>query len=116
MAVWSAMGDWKEALRRWLEGAYARAKARAPERKPAFETTSGIPLGPVDMPTSDETYPSGLGFPGEYPFTRGVQPTMYRGRFWTMRQYAGFGTASETNARFKLLLDAGQTGLSTAFD
>ena len=57
-----------------------------------------------------------LGFPGEYPFTRGVQPTMYRGRFWTMRQYAGFGSAQETNARYKYLLEQGQTGLSVAFD
>ena len=57
-----------------------------------------------------------LGFPGEYPFTRGVQPTMYRGRFWTMRQYAGFGTAEESNERYKYLLEHGQTGLSVAFD
>jgi len=78
---------------------------------------SGIPIapvyGPADLPANEA---QALGAPGEYPFTRGVQPTMYRGRLWTMRQYAGFGTAVETNRRFKLLLDAGQTGLSVAFD
>src|SRR5436853_6508147 len=69
---------------------------------------------PADMAGWDPA--RDLGDPGEFPFTRGVQPTMYRGRLWTMRQYAGFGTAQETNTRFRLLLDAGQTGLSTAFD
>ena len=78
-------------------------------------TPSGIPVAPVYRP-SDGPVPPSLGEPGAFPFTRGVQPSMYRGRFWTMRQYAGFGTAQETNARFKLLLEAGQTGLSTAFD
>ena len=76
---------------------------------------SGIEIFPVYR-ESDVDYPRDLGDPGEYPFTRGVQPTMYRGRLWTMRQYAGFGTAQETNRRFRLLLDAGQTGLSVAFD
>jgi methylmalonyl-CoA mutase, N-terminal domain len=78
---------------------------------------SGIPVAPVYRPaTPDPAYAERLGDPGAFPYTRGVQPTMYRGRLWTMRQYAGFGSARETNARFKLLLDAGQTGLSTAFD
>ena len=78
---------------------------------------SGIPIAPVYRPAeADARYAEQLGEPGQFPFTRGVQPTMYRGRLWTMRQYAGFGTAQETNARFKLLLAAGQTGLSTAFD
>ena len=78
---------------------------------------SGIPIAPVYRPDAvDDGYRERLGDPGEFPYTRGVQPTMYRGRLWTMRQYAGFGTAEETNARFKLLLAAGQTGLSTAFD
>lgn len=78
---------------------------------------SGIPIAPVYRPAHpDAAYAEHLGEPGQFPFTRGVQPTMYRGRFWTMRQYAGFGTAQETNARFKLLLEAGQTGISTAFD
>ncbi len=78
---------------------------------------SGIPIAPVYRPASvDATYAEKLGDPGAFPFTRGVQPTMYRGRLWTMRQYAGFGSAQETNTRFKLLLEAGQTGISTAFD
>jgi methylmalonyl-CoA mutase N-terminal domain/subunit len=78
---------------------------------------SGIPIGPVHRPADGAVdYTNDLGDPGTFPFTRGVQPTMYRGRLWTMRQYAGFGTAVETNRRFRLLLDAGQTGLSVAFD
>src|SRR4051812_30372307 len=78
---------------------------------------SGLPIAPVYRP-QDATidYANDLGEPGKFPFTRGVQPTMYRGRLWTMRQYAGFGTAAETNRRFRMLLDAGQTGLSVAFD
>ena len=76
---------------------------------------SGIPIAPVYGPAADDVPPA-LGAPGAFPFTRGVQPSMYRGRLWTMRQYAGFGTAEQTNARFHLLLEAGQTGLSTAFD
>jgi methylmalonyl-CoA mutase, N-terminal domain len=77
---------------------------------------SGVPRAPVHRPDAAVDYESDLGDPGRFPFTRGVQPTMYRGRLWTMRQYAGFGTAAETNRRFRLLLDAGQTGLSVAFD
>ncbi|MFI5041942.1 MAG: methylmalonyl-CoA mutase family protein, partial [Acidimicrobiales bacterium] len=90
----------------------------APERRTRFRTTSGIEIRdlytPADTAGLDEA--RDLGRPGEYPFTRGVQPTMYRGRFWTMRQYAGFATAAETNRRFRYLLDQGQTGLSVAFD
>src|ERR1700750_3155718 len=78
---------------------------------------SGLPIDPVYRPADAAVdYAADLGDPGSFPFTRGVQPTMYRGRLWTMRQYAGFGTAAETNRRFRLLLDAGQTGLSVAFD
>src|ERR1051326_5924354 len=78
---------------------------------------SGISLASVYQPADAPIDPTrDLGLPGEFPFSRGVQPTMYRGRLWTMRQYAGFGTAQETNRRFRLLLDAGQTGLSVAFD
>ncbi|MBT9172916.1 MAG: Methylmalonyl-CoA mutase [Syntrophomonadaceae bacterium] len=92
--------------------------ARSPERKQEFKTDSDVPVQrlytPVDI--ADLSYERELGLPGEYPFTRGVQPTMYRGRLWTMRQYAGFGTAEETNGRFKYLLEQGQTGLSVAFD
>jgi len=90
---------------------------RFPERKETFETTSGIPIDRLYTPSQDDPdYTEKLGFPGEYPYTRGVQPTMYRGRYWTMRQYAGFGTAAESNERYKFLLSQGQTGLSVAFD
>jgi methylmalonyl-CoA mutase N-terminal domain/subunit len=86
-----------------------------PKRK--FETLSGIETNQVYTPKDiDDRYVEELGFPGEYPFTRGIQPTMYRGRFWTMRQYAGYASAEETNTRFKYLLGHGQTGLSVAFD
>ena len=94
----------------WEHTTYADATKRVPERA-KFETTYGAPLPPVyDAGGADP------GFPGEPPFTRGVQPTMYRGRLWTMRQYAGFGTAEESNARYRYLLAHGQTGLSVAFD
>ncbi len=86
------------------------------ERKETFQTDSGIDIERVYIPDEAFNYVSKLGFPGEYPFTRGIYPTMYRGRFWTMRQYAGFGTAEETNKRFKYLLEHGQMGLSVAFD
>jgi len=90
---------------------------RFPERKTAFRTGSGAPIERVYFPEQPgESYLEKEGFPGQYPFTRGVQPTMYRGRFWTMRQYAGFGTAEESNKRYRYLLDQGQTGLSVAFD
>ncbi|MEM7114727.1 MAG: methylmalonyl-CoA mutase family protein [Chloroflexota bacterium] len=91
--------------------------ARFPERKEQFETSSSIPVNRLAIPASaNGEYVDKLGYPGEYPFTRGVQPTMYRGRFWTMRQYAGFSTAKESNERYKFLLEQGQTGLSVAFD
>jgi methylmalonyl-CoA mutase N-terminal domain/subunit len=91
---------------------------KRPERKKEFVNTSGIPIKRLYTPLDQERmdYLSDLSFPGEYPFTRGVQPTMYRGRYWTMRQYAGFATAEETNRRYKFLLEQGQTGLSVAFD
>ncbi|MBI5210647.1 MAG: methylmalonyl-CoA mutase family protein [Elusimicrobia bacterium] len=103
---------------RWEAGTLKNAVARLPERKKRFQTGSGAELKglytPLDLAASD--YCRDLGFPGEPPFTRGVQPTMYRGRFWTMRQYAGFASASETNRRYRYLLQQGQTGLSVAFD
>jgi methylmalonyl-CoA mutase N-terminal domain/subunit len=106
------------AARRDWERAVAEALARAPERVPRFTTSSGIEVarvyGPEDLPAF--TPARDLGLPGRFPFTRGVQPTMYRSRFWTMRQYSGFGTAEETNRRFHYLLERGQTGLSVAFD
>ncbi|MFL5312460.1 MAG: methylmalonyl-CoA mutase [Myxococcales bacterium] len=104
------------ALERWAREVYGKAAGKPGAlRQQQFATTSGVALDPLYVPR-DTDYEEKLGFPGEYPFTRGVQPTMYRGRFWTMRQYAGFGTAEETNRRFRYLLASGQTGLSTAFD
>ena len=98
----------------WREAVYERAPERADE---LFSTISGIEPEPLYAPDNAEIdYTRDLGYPGEYPFTRGVYPSMYRGRLWTMRQFAGFGTAEETNARFRYLRDHGQTGLSTAFD
>lgn len=91
--------------------------AKSPERKSSFRNSSDIELERCYTPEFDyPEYQEELGFPGQYPYTRGVQPTMYRGRFWTMRQYAGFGNAAESNERYKYLLSAGQTGLSIAFD
>ncbi len=88
-----------------------------PERKALFSTMSGIELDPLATPDTVEVdYERDLGYPGVYPYTRGVYPSMYRGRLWTMRQFAGFGTADETNRRFHYLIEHGQTGLSTAFD
>ena len=86
------------------------------ERKDCFKTDSGIEIERIYLPDESFDYATKLGFPGEYPYTRGIYPTMYRGRIWTMRQYAGFGTAEETNKRFKYLLEHGQMGLSVAFD
>jgi methylmalonyl-CoA mutase, N-terminal domain len=103
---------------RWLAEVYRPAVKKVPERQVSFATSSGIELPPILDPeaTPNETFLKKVGLPGEYPFTRGVQPTMYRGRPWTMRQYAGFGTAEESNRRYRMLLEAGQTGLSVAFD
>ncbi len=102
----------------WRAGPRAKALTSAPERRERFETSSGIEIADVytaaDLDAFDPAIQ--LGLPGEFPFTRGVQPTMYRSRFWTMRQYAGFATAAETNERFRYLLGQGQTGLSVAFD
>jgi len=103
---------------RWKSGPYAKTKARFAERMERFEGSSGIEIEPLYTPldTANIDYLNDLGFPGEYPYTRGVQPTGYRGKLWTMRQYAGFATAEESNARYKYLLEQGQTGLSVAFD
>ena len=100
----------------WQQTALTPALTRFPERKPDFKTSSGIPVPRLLAPEGENGYEEKLGFPGEYPFTRGVQPTMYRGRFWTMRQYAGYATAEESNARYRYLLEQGQSGLSVAFD
>jgi len=103
--------------KRWSDNLESSLK-KSPERKPDFVNTSGIPVNRVYMPMDidDSDYMDEIGLPGEYPFTRGVQPTMYRGRLWTMRQYAGFATAEDTNRRYRFLLEQGQTGLSVAFD
>ncbi len=109
--------DLESERKRWEEEVLRPVIRRFPERKPAFETPSGIPLPPFDLPKDyDDDYMQQLGFPGQHPFTRGIQPTMYRGRFWTMRQYAGYATAEESNRRYRFLLQQGQTGLSVAFD
>ncbi len=102
---------------RWERETYEPFRRRAPEREVPFETLSGLPVQPLYTPEDVRgAYEEKLGYPGEYPFTRGVYPTMYRGRLWTMRMFAGFGRPEDTNRRFKYLLEQGQTGLSTAFD
>ncbi|RKY50010.1 MAG: methylmalonyl-CoA mutase [Candidatus Neomarinimicrobiota bacterium] len=110
--------DIKKHYQNWKNHTVAKGTSRFPERKKNFKTTSGIPIDTTYFPREDprETYLEKLSFPGTYPFTRGIQPTMYRSRLWTMRQYAGFGTAEESNKRYKYLLQQGQTGLSIAFD
>ncbi len=103
--------------REWEEKYVKPLLEKSPERKKEFKTSSGFAVDRVYTPEDiDVDYGSKLGYPGAYPFTRGVYPTMYRGRLWTMRQYAGFGTAEETNQRYRYLLEQGQTGLSVAFD
>jgi methylmalonyl-CoA mutase N-terminal domain/subunit len=105
----SAFEEWKKRTEEELK--------KRPERKDEFLTSSGTEIKRLYTPEKiDEDYKDKLGFPGEYPYTRGVRRSMYRGRLWTMRQYAGFGSAEETNKRFRYLLDQGQTGLSVAFD
>ncbi len=109
--------DLAKARKDWEDGTLKKMLDRAPERRERFATTSDIPIERCYTPDDlSGEYLADAGFPGEAPFTRGVQPTMYRGRFWTMRQYAGFGTAEESNKRYRYLLDQGQTGLSVAFD
>jgi len=111
------MTDLDLAKRKWEENTLAPALGKSAERRQHFETSSGTPLDRLYLPDQpDPDYIEKLAFPGEYPFTRGIQPTMYRGRFWTMRQYAGYATAEESNRRYKFLLSQGQTGLSVAFD
>ena len=107
----------KDEQKRWEEQTLKPLIHQFPERKQDFNTSSGIPIPPIQIPSEPEpNYLEQLGFPGEYPYTRGVQPTMYRGRFWTMRQYAGYASSEESNRRYRYLLSQGQTGLSVAFD
>ncbi|HQN04853.1 MAG TPA: methylmalonyl-CoA mutase family protein [Anaerolineaceae bacterium] len=107
--------DLKNEKKRWEESSLNPILQKYPERKKQFLTSSDIPL-PVLATPNEFDYLEALGFPGEYPFTRGIQPSMYRGRLWTMRQYAGFASAEESNKRYRYLLQQGQTGLSIAFD
>jgi methylmalonyl-CoA mutase N-terminal domain/subunit len=108
----------KAGKEKWEQGIVQKTLSKAPERRKTFTSISNIPVERLYTPldVADLDYGNDLGFPGEFPFTRGVQPTMYRGRFWTMRQYAGFGSAKESNERYRYLLQQGQTGLSVAFD
>ncbi len=108
----------REALEKWEETTLQKSLAKRPERRDEFITTSSEPVDRLYTPldVADMEYMQDLGLPGEFPYTRGIHPTMYRGRMWTKRMFAGFGTAEETNQRFKYLLDQGQTGLSIAFD
>ncbi len=108
----------KESVQKWEEEKVAKSIAKFPERKEKFEFTSGIETKRLYTPADIESfdYEDDLGLPGQYPFTRGVQDTMYRGKFWTMRMYAGFSTAEESNKRYKYLIENGSSGLSVAFD
>lgn len=110
--------DTSKSKQEWLENKLQPAIKKAPEREEQFLTTSGIEIEDVYTPDDHQAfdYNQALGYPGEFPFTRGVQPTMYRGRVWTMRQYSGFASAEATNRRYHYLLEQGQTGLSVAFD
>jgi methylmalonyl-CoA mutase N-terminal domain/subunit len=112
------LDELKESLEKWKDTSLKKALSSLPERADEFITTSSEPINrlytPLDVAQDD--YAASLGLPGEYPFTRGVHPTLHRSKLWTMRMFAGFGTAEETNARFKYLLEQGQTGLSIAFD
>src|SRR5512132_1218171 len=108
----------EQAKKNWEEQTLRPAIERWPERSGEFKTASGLPVDALYTPEdiAEFDYDVDLGYPGMFPFTRGVQPTMYRGRLWTMRQYAGYGTAEESNRRYRYLLAQGQTGLSVAFD
>jgi methylmalonyl-CoA mutase N-terminal domain/subunit len=108
----------QKAYKEWEENTYKKSVSKFPEREEEFTTVSFTPIKALYIPNDaeGENYNEKIGFPGKYPYTRGIQPTMYRGRLWTMRQYAGFGTARESNERYRYLLDQGTSGLSVAFD
>ncbi|MDO9347713.1 MAG: methylmalonyl-CoA mutase family protein, partial [Anaerolineales bacterium] len=112
------LDELRQSLEKWEKTSLHKTLANMPERQEQFITTSSEPVNrlytPLDIPDMD--YVRELGLPGEYPYTRSVHPTLHRSKLWTMRMFAGFGTAEETNARFKYLLEQGQTGLSIAFD
>ena len=109
-------GDPKEDQQRWRKDTLEPVTNRFPERRETFATDSGISIEPLYSGPNGISGEDSVGFPGEFPYTRGVQPNMYRGRIWTMRQYSGYSTAEDTNRRFRYLLEQGQTGLSVAFD
>ncbi len=111
------LAELKNQLSAWEEASLKKALSQLPERADDFITTSSKPINRLYTPLyiADMDYASDLSQPGDYPFTRGVHPTLHRSKLWTMRMFAGFGTAEETNARFKYLLEQGQTGLSIAF-
>lgn len=113
-----SLEDLKKAAAEWEQNTLKKSMAQLPERSKDFITTSSEKINRLYTPldVQDMDYLEDLGLPGEYPYTRGVHPTMHRSRLWTMRMFAGFGTAEETNTRFKYLLEKGQTGLSVAFD
>ena len=108
----------QQAYGEWEKKTYKKFTAKHPERKQEFTTASFSPVKPLYIPSNqfENYYEEKIGFPGEFPYTRGIQPTMYRGKLWTMRQYAGFGTARESNERYRYLLSQGTNGLSVAFD
>lgn len=110
--------DVSTGFRQWKENIYEKSIKKNPERQADFTTASFTPVEPlyVQKKFTEKEYDEKIGYPGQFPFTRGIQPTMYRGRLWTMRQYAGFGTAAESNQRYRYLLEQGQSGLSVAFD
>ena len=112
------LDELKNSLEKWEETSLQKALASLPERRDKFITTSSESINRLYTPldVADMDYTSDLGLPGEYPYTRGVHPTLHRSKLWTMRMFAGFGTAEETNQRFKYLLEQGQTGLYIAFD
>jgi len=114
----SSLWDIKSKYNEWLENNYKKTLDKFGERKQEFKTISGKKVEALYSPATirEINYTEEIGFPGEYPFTRGIQPSMFRGKLWTMRQYAGFGSAAESNKRYKFLLEQGQTGLSVAFD
>jgi methylmalonyl-CoA mutase N-terminal domain/subunit len=109
-------GPLPEAERRWASETLAPALAKSPERREAFDTLGGIPVGRLYTPRSSPDDPDRIGYPGQFPYTRGIHPTMYRGRVWSMRMFSGFGTPEDTNKRFHYLLSHGESGLSIAFD
>ena len=112
----SATEPVEAAEERWQAEILTPALAKSPERKPRFTTLGGIPIDRLYTPRSSSDDPTRIGYPGQYPFTRGIHPTMYRGRLWSMRMFSGFGTPEDTNRRFRYLLQHGESGLSIAFD